>query len=222
MQATARLGFGSEAGRRLEGYPTFAFGYGHTFVLALDSNIAGDSVQFEWARAQLEGIDKGRYRHIVAFFHHPVFSSGPHGGTTVEAPTAILRERWMPLFRRVGVTLIFIGHEHFFEHWTERYRDAAGNRRRLDQFVTGGGGAPLYRYTGQPDLRAYLAAGAADSVRLQQVVRPGPEPGDNPYHYLVVTTAGEEVTVEVRSVDWGQGFAPYRSNSTRLTRDPVR
>src|SRR5688500_13012854 len=34
------------AARRLAGYPTYAFGYGNTFVLALDSNIAADDTQF--------------------------------------------------------------------------------------------------------------------------------------------------------------------------------
>jgi hypothetical protein len=221
MRAMERLR-PAEAGRRLEGYPSIAFGYGNVFVLALDSNIAGDSVQFDWASAQLKGLDRTRYRHIVAFFHNPPLSSGPHGAVTVEAATAIIRERWLPLFRQAGVTLIFTGHEHFFEHWTERYRDAAGRWQRLDQLVTGGGGAPLYRYQGEPDLRAYLAAGEADSLRLEHVVRPGPQPGDNPYHYLIVTVAGEDVSVEVLSVDWGRGWQPYRSSRIRLERDPSR
>ena len=30
----------------MDGYPTYAFGYGNTFVLAFDSNIAADSVQW--------------------------------------------------------------------------------------------------------------------------------------------------------------------------------
>lgn len=217
MHVTGNLAPG-DAARELPGYPSLAFGYGNTFVLALDSNIADDSVQLAWASRQLAGIDHERFRHIVAFFHNPPFSSGPHGGITVEPATAIVREKWLPLFRQHGVTLIFTGHEHFFEHWTERWRDAAGQWQRMDQFVTGGGGAPLYRYQGEPDLRPYLAAGRADSVRLEHVVRPGPDPGDNPYHYLLVTVAGAEVSVEVFSVDWGRGWQPYRSARIRLER----
>jgi hypothetical protein len=220
MQATGGLR-GAAGTHVLTGYPSLAFGYGNTYVLALDSNIADDSIQLAWATAHLAGLDHKRYQHIVAFFHNPPFSSGPHGSITVEPATAIVREKWLPLFRRHGVTLIFTGHEHFFEHWTERYRDATGKWRRTDQFVTGGGGAPLYRYLGEPDLRPYLAAGAADSVRLEHVVRPGPDPGDNPYHYMLVTVAGEDVSVEVFSVDWGKGWQPYRSSGTRLT-EPAR
>jgi hypothetical protein len=204
------------ATRRLNGYPTYAFGYGNTFVIGLDSNIAEDTIQQKWALAQLEALDRRRYIHVIAFFHHPVFSSGPHGGPTLERSTAALRDTWMPHFRRLGVTLILTGHEHLFEHWTERYRDGERKERRIDQLVTGGGGAPLYAYRGEPNLTAYLAAGRADSVRVQHVVRPGPLPGDNPYHYVVVRVDGGDVSLEIFGIDWGAGFSPYRSNAARL------
>ena len=217
LSAMSRLIPADGATRRLDGYPTYAFGYGNTFVLALDSNIAQDPTQFAWAAAQLEGLDRERYVHVIAFFHHPVYSSGPHGGSRVERPTAAVRARWMPLFREHGVDLIFTGHEHLFEHWIERYQDGTGQWRRMDQIVSGGGGAPLYRYLGEPDLRAYRAEGAADSVRVTHLVRPGPEPGDNPYHYVIVHVNGPEVWMEVVGVDWGSNFRPYRSARTNLS-----
>jgi 3',5'-cyclic AMP phosphodiesterase CpdA len=217
LSAMSRLIPPDGATRRLDGYPTYAFGFGNTFVLALDSNIAGDSTQFAWAAAQLEGLDRERYVHVVAFFHHPAYSSGPHGGSVVERPTAIVRARWMPLFRERGVNLIFTGHEHLFEHWTERYQDEAGRWKRMDQIVSGGGGAPLYLYEGEPDLRAYLAEGAADSVRVTHLVKPGPNRGDNPYHYVIVHVDGSEVWIEVVGVDWGRNFRPYQSAQTSLS-----
>ena len=39
--------------RRLSGYPTYAFGYGNTFVITLDSNIAADPTQLAWVTSQL-------------------------------------------------------------------------------------------------------------------------------------------------------------------------
>ena len=203
------------ASRRLSGYPTFAFGYGNTFFLALDSNIATDDKQFEWAKAQLEGLDRTRYRHLIAFFHHPAFSSGPHGAARVEAPTAALRARYMPLFRRHHAEILFSGHEHLFEHWIERYEDSTGVHR-LDHITTGGGGAPLYFYRGEPDTLEYVKNNQADKVSLEHIVRPGMEPGDNPYHYLVVDVDGDRLRVEVIGVDWGSRFQPYRSNRTDL------
>ena len=216
LRAMAELIPPDGATRRLAGYPTYAFGYGNTFVIGIDSNIAEDSTQLQWALAQLQQLDRRRYVHVVVFFHHPVFSSGPHGGAIVERPTAALRERWMPHFRRHNVTLLFAGHEHFFEHWIERHRDAAGRWHHIDQIVTGGGGAPLYQYRGEPDLRAYHHAGGPDSVHVQHLVAPGPLPGDNPYHYVVVQVNGNDISLEVVAVDWGRGFAPYRSSKTRL------
>lgn len=202
--------------RRLDGYPTYAFAYGNAFFLALDSNIATDDKQLEWAKAQLEGLDRKRYRHVVAFFHHPVFSSGPHGGAVVEPPSAALRARYMPLFRRHRVAILFSGHEHLFEHWVERYEDSEGRKHRLDHITTGGGGAPIYPYRGEPDLRDYVKTYAAEKVALDHVVKPGMNPGDNPYHYLLVQVDGDRVRVEIIGVDWGRGFQPYRSNSTEL------
>jgi hypothetical protein len=203
------------APRRLDGYPTFAFGYGNAFLIALDSNIATDDRQFEWVKGQLEGLDRSRYRHVIAFFHHPVFSSGPHGGAQVEGATAALRARFMPLFRRHHAAILFSGHEHLFEHWVERYEDSEGTHR-LDHITTGGGGAPLYVYRGEPDLREYLKTNGADKVSLDHIVRPGMDLGDTPYHYLLVEVNGDRMRVEVIAVDWGRGFQPYRSNATEL------
>lgn len=204
------------AARRLRGYPTYAFGYGNAFFIALDSNIATDDSQFEWVKSQLEGLDRKRYRHVVAFFHHPPFSSGPHGGVLVEPPSAALRSRYIPLFRRHHAALLFSGHEHLFEHWVERYEDKEGHKYRLDHVVTGGGGAPLYSYRGEPDLRQYLETNAAEKVTLDHIVKPGMNPGDNPYHFLLLEVDGDRIRLEVIGVDWGRRFQPYRSNKAEL------
>jgi 3',5'-cyclic AMP phosphodiesterase CpdA len=206
--------------RRLAGYPTFAFGYGNTFVLCWDSSIADDSTQFKWIKAQLEGLDRRRYVNIVAAAHHPAFSSGYHGGPVLEQQTAVIRARYMPLFRAHHVKLMLTGHEHLLEHWVERYQDAEGKAYRLDQIVSGGGGAPLYGYQGEPDLQDYLAAGASAKVRVEHLVKPGVMPGENPFHYLVVHVDGDHLRVEVVGTDWGQGFAPYHSRSVDLTIQP--
>ena len=215
LAAVANLIPADGAPRRLNGYPTYAFGYGNAFFMALDSNITTDDKQFEWVKSQLEGLDRKRYRHVVAFFHHPPFSSGPHGGAIVEPASATLRARYMPLFRRHHVAILFSGHEHLFEHWVERY-EHDGNKYRLDHIITGGGGAPLYPYRGEPDLREYLRTNAAEKVTLDHLVRPGMEPGNNPYHFLRVEVEGDRIRLEIIGVDWGRGFQPYRSNKAEL------
>lgn len=205
--------------RRLNGYPAYAFGYGNAFFLAIDSNIADDDKQFEWARAQLEGLDRSRYQHVFVFCHHPAWSSGPHGGAHVEPMTAVLRNRWMPLLKKHHVRALFAGHEHYFEHWVERWQDAGGRRYRFDHILTGGGGAPLYEYKGDPDTRAYLNAHAEEKITLARVATPAAEPGGNAYHYLLVKVDGDEISLEVIGVDWGRNFQPYCSNRARLAEE---
>jgi hypothetical protein len=213
--ANARLIPPEGSPRRLKGYPTYAFGYGNSFFIAFDSDIPGDSTQFAWVKSQLEGLDRRRYVNVVMFFHHPPFSSGGHGGAKIESQAATIRAKWMPLFRKHHVRLLLAGHEHLFEHWVERYKDETG-QYRIDEIVSGGGGAPLVAYTGEPDLRDYVKAGAIDGVSMQHLARPSSDPGGNPFHYVVVHVDGAQISVEVIGVDWGKGFAPYRSNAATL------
>jgi calcineurin-like phosphoesterase family protein len=204
--------------RRLTGGTTYSFGYGNTFVVALDADIAGDETQYQWVKSQLEGLDRSRYVNVIVFCHQAPFSSGPHGGPHVEQPTAELRARYMPLFNAHHVRVVFSGHEHLFEHWVEHYMDASGPHR-MDLVVSGGGGAPIYAYSGEPDLREYLKANEASKVTLQHLVKPGVERGSNPYHFVIVRVDGDQLKMEVIAVDWGSGFQPYGSNKVEL-QDP--
>ena len=219
FRANGRLIPAEGSPRRLNGYPTYAFGYGNTFFIAIDSDIPDDATQFAWVKSQLEGLDRRRYVNVAVFFHHPPFSSGSHGGAKVEFEAATIRSKWMPLFHQHHVRMLLTGHEHLYEHWVERYKDAAGTHR-LDEIVTGGGGAPLTTYTGEPDLHSYVAADPALGITLQHLAKPSGEPGANPFHYVVVHVNGADISVEVIGVDWGKGFAPYRSSNASL-KDPT-
>jgi len=201
---------------RLAGFPTFSFGYGNTFLIAIDSNLGGEPTQLNWTRQQLQSLDRARYTNVVVFFHHPPFSSGPHGGSHVEAPTLAFRELYMPLFRAHHVRLVITGHEHLFEHWVERYEDKSGPHR-MDLLVTGGGGAPIYTYQGEPDLAQYQREYEDERVRVQHLVKPGPDTGDNPYHFVIVQVDGTSLNLDVVGVDWGSNFKPYRTSSVSLS-----
>ena len=82
----------------------------------------------------------------------------------------------------------------------------------MDLVVSGGGGAPIYPYTGEPKLDEYLKANEASEVELKHLVKPGVERGTNPYHYLIIRVDGEKLEMQVMGVDWGAGYEPYRSN----------
>ena len=198
--------------RRMPGHTTYSFGYGNTFVVGLDANTAADDKQYQWVASQLEGLDRARYVNVIVFCHQAPFSSGPHGGAKLEQPTVDLRARYMPLFNAHHVRAVFSGHEHLFEHWVERYTDASGPHR-MDLVVSGGGGAPIYAYSGEPDLHDYLKANEASKVTLQHLVKPSVERGLNPYHFVIVRVDGEKLDIEVFGVDVVSGFQPYRSNN---------
>jgi len=204
--------------RRLSGYPAYAFGYGNVFVIAIDSNIAADRIQLAWAASQLEHLDRARYHHVIAVFHHPPFSSGPHGGAAapsampprpegLEPQTTAIRELYMPLFRRHHVRMIITGHDHLYDHWVEHYTDN-GTTYRMDNLVTGGGGAPRYTYSGEPPLAAYLAAGAGQQARVDHLTKPGTAITDNPHHFVIVQVDGDSLSLEVVGIG-PEVYAPY-------------
>jgi hypothetical protein len=201
--------------RRLNGYPTYAFGYGHVFVLVIDSNIASDQTQLEWATRQLEELDRSRFPLVIAVFHHPPFSSGPHGGPTVESWTSDLRRLYQPLFRKHRVRMTITGHDHLYEHWIERYREPSGTYR-MDHLVTGGGGAPIYTYRGEPNLEPYVEAALPTDVTLEHKVKPGLTPVENPHHFVIVQVDGEKLTLEVVATS-DPAYRPYGERRIELS-----
>lgn len=73
---------------------------------ALDSNYMSPE-QLEWLREELSSSGE---EWKIAFFHHPLYSSGDRHG-----PNTDLREQIEPLFVQHGVDVVFTGHEHFYE-----------------------------------------------------------------------------------------------------------
>lgn len=217
--------------RRLNGYPTYAFGYGNAFVIAVDSNIASDAVQLAWVSDQLDHLDRARYHHVIAFFHHPPFSSGPHSGASaepvpgtgrkapdrIEAPTAAIRTLYLPLFRQHHVRLLLTGHDHLYDHFVERY-DSEGVTRRMDTIVTGGGGAPIYTYAGEPDLRPYFASSPSDNIRVEHLMKPGATAAENPHHFVVIQVDGDKLSLQVIGTGETE-YAPYPGPRSKIALD---
>jgi hypothetical protein len=182
--------------RRLSAYPTFGFGYGRYFFVVIDSNIAADPVQFTWVSKQLETLDRQRYRHIVAVFHHPPLTTGPHGGPLVEPQAQALRRMYLPLFRTHHVRMTIAGHDHLFDRFVEHYDDDSGTHR-MDHIVSGGGGAPIYSYRGEQDLELYAATAAPRHVHVDHPVRPGMREADNPHHFVIFEVDGNRLWLQV-------------------------
>jgi calcineurin-like phosphoesterase family protein len=133
--------FGSLARPRGTSYYSFDLGGWH--LVALDSNIsrAAGSPQEEWLQADLQATTK---RCILAFWHHPRFSSGTHhGGNTSVGPF------WNAL-HEAGADVILNGHEHNYERFGRQDPTARASAAGIRQFVVGTGGVGHYGF-GSPD-----------------------------------------------------------------------
>jgi hypothetical protein len=125
--------FGAAAGPRGRGWYSFEVGAWH--VVSLNSNVAtgAGSVQEQWLREDLR-------RHpsvcILAFWHHPRYSSGLHGPTPAVAPL------WRAL-QEAHAAVVLQGHDHGYERFGRM--DAAGREDAggIRSFVAGTGGATL-------------------------------------------------------------------------------
>jgi hypothetical protein len=91
---------------------------------ALDSNYM-DKQQLDWVESELR---KSKSEWKIAFFHHPLYSSGRKHGSTTD-----LRSKLEPIFVANGVTVVLAGHDHFYE----RIKVQQG----IYHFVVGAGGS---------------------------------------------------------------------------------
>ena len=106
----------------MSGERFYTFKKGNVRFFALDSNYF-DQTQASWLEKALgEATEDWK----IAFFHHPLYSSGGRHGSEVD-----LRAQLEPLFLKHGVQVVFAGHEHFYE----RLKPQKG----IYYFVNGGG-----------------------------------------------------------------------------------
>jgi hypothetical protein len=90
---------------------------------ALESSYL-DRQHLAWLEKELEN---SREAWKIPYFHHPLYSSGDRHGSDVE-----LRRALEPLFLKHGVSVVFSGHDHFYE----RVKPQQG----IVYFVVGSGG----------------------------------------------------------------------------------
>jgi hypothetical protein len=195
LDAMSRLMPPAGSPRRLDGYVTSSFGYGNAFFILFDSNIAADRKQLAWVTQQLEGLDRRRYHHVFAVFHHPPFDSGQYGGPKPQATSQAVRDLYLPLFRKHHVRMTIAGHDHRLDHFVEHYVDG-GRTYRMDHVVSGGGGAPNYVYTAEPELESYIKANSDQHVRIDHLIKPGFTIEENPHHFLLIRVDGDKVSLE--------------------------
>jgi len=109
----------------------YSFDQGNARLVALNSNHPADPEQIKWFNgAYADAGDKWR----IAFFHHPLYSSGQH---SAEGRDVIRPALEQPLVNN-KVNVVLTGHEHLYE----RIKPQHG----VQHFVSGGGGRYLYTF----------------------------------------------------------------------------
>jgi predicted phosphodiesterase len=111
----------------MEGERYYTYEKGNIRFFVLDSNYL-DRRQLDWLEGELK---KSTSVWKMAYFHHPLYSSGGSHGSEVD-----LRQLLEPLLLKYGVNVVFAGHEHFYE----RIKPQKGI-----YYFTSGGAAKLRR-----------------------------------------------------------------------------
>jgi hypothetical protein len=171
----------------------------HLFFVDSDPHepdgITRDSTQARWLR---DSLARATEPHRWVFFHHPPYSSGPHGS---------MPELQWP-FRAWGATAVFSGHDHDYE------RLAVGE---MPYFVVGTGGQSLYRFR-EPIAGSVVRVGQRHgALRLEAGGGPGrgdfvevSDPGGD--HFLLPDAASlpAPVTLVAATATWHvrDGLAP--------------
>jgi hypothetical protein len=131
--------FGDNAGPDRRGYYSYALGSWH--VVSLNSSIPADrhSPQIEWLRSDLE---EHPGQCTLAYWHVPIFSSGPHGE---EREAAHMRDAWQILYE-AGADVVVNGHDHDYERFAPQDAKGKADPRGIREFVVGTGGGGLYEF----------------------------------------------------------------------------
>lgn len=131
--------FGDAAGEAGKGW--YSYRYGGWLILSLNSNLSKlpeDHVreQMEWLR---ETLRDNPAKCTLAYFHHPLWSSGSHGGNSDED----VRPFYDALYEE-GADVVLVGHDHHYERFAPLNPEGEPDPERgLRQFLVGTGGGAL-------------------------------------------------------------------------------
>jgi hypothetical protein len=131
--------FGTAAGDPSKGYYSYNLGEWHIVSLNSTCDKVGgcgaDSTMVNWLKGDLA---TNHSSCTLAYFHHPLFSSGEHGNQTFMKPT------WDALYA-ADADVVLNGHDHHYERFAPQ--DPSGTvdaARGIREFVVGTGGGSHY------------------------------------------------------------------------------
>ncbi|MBR7800987.1 metallophosphoesterase family protein [Undibacterium fentianense] len=109
---------------------------GNWLILSLNSNIKGEAMQAQlnWLTAELKS---NAQPCLLAFWHHPVVSSGGHGNV------AIMRAAW-DILVEAKADIVLASHDHHYERFVPLDKHLEQDTQAgIHSFVVGTGGAKL-------------------------------------------------------------------------------
>jgi hypothetical protein len=113
----------------------YTFDRGNARFAVLNTNHPNDPAQLRW----LDSVfDDAGSKWRICFFHHPLYSSGPHA----EQSREVFRPALEPALVRNHVNVVFSGHDHLYERVAPQHG--------IRYFVSGGGGRTLYDVDRRP------------------------------------------------------------------------
>lgn len=138
--------FGRAAGAARRGYYSYELGAWHVIALnsACSDSGCGDyesgkvtSAEVRWLRSDLADHRGGC---ILAYWHHPRFSSGDHGNEFGVAPL------WNALYA-ARADVVLNGHDHDYERFAQRDSRGRPTSEGIREFVVGTGGRDHYTFS---------------------------------------------------------------------------
>ena len=148
----------------------WAMTYGNVRFIGLNTNrdYAPGSKQGDWLLAELQSSEFAQAVWRIVIFHHP-----PYTCTSVHDDDTSVQSHLVPLFDQYGVHMVFSGHSHAYERYSQR---------GITYIVTGGGGAPLYEL-------------------VEDTIPPIRQFGASRHHHCVVDVNVPDMTLRLKAVD---------------------
>ncbi len=166
--------FGARAGPRGRAYHSYNVGKWHVVVLNSMCWAAGGcgkgSPQERWLRSDL--AKNGSKKCVLAYWHHPPFSSGQSRGYTY------YRAFWRAL-HEARADIVLAGHDHVYERFARQSATGSASSTGPVQFMVGTGGKNLGKFVtrqAEQPPASPRARGAPPSPVLEELpvaLRPG-------------------------------------------------
>ncbi len=174
--------FGKASGVPGEGYYSYDLGRWH--LLALNSNcadVAGCGASSPQKRWLQDDLADNRRKCTLAYFHHPLFTSGKYNPGIPE-----VKPLWEALYR-AGADVVLNGHDHNYQRFAPQDPEGrADPERGIREFVVGTGGKSLYRIESPIENLEVYNDDAFGALKL--TLRPGG------YDWEFVPVAGKSFT----------------------------